>query len=437
MRPSNHPFSHFGCGNLTTLSSLDQTNISTWFKTEYDPRGMHLAVISHEPLQVLEGRVKARFGKIPFSSQWKGPIRAALSGDIIPSGTLGSWVFLEPLKDLRKMVITWPIPEKFAARGNRIAEVAASVLGGAGDATLLSKLKAEAVATSVSTEVENDAADAAFFIVYIELTAHGLENYRRVVEILFESLGTLGRLNFPAHIVEQHNTLSTLKYRWQERRKDARVLGNMVADMRDEDLASYPHKLWFWEHAPYDVAEIFLTHLSPSNSIIFIQSKSSKIFNVTFDKSEPIAGAKYTITNFTDDDIALFNAAHQRVQDDFRYPSKSPYIPESNICVLHSIDRLQVNRSRFEPLPEAVKALDSTSESFLSTYIAGDIEFGTPKISFRNSFFSPAWDTGGNPHKDIVVQLWMDSVYQTTESMRAGAAVGGYRYVSHVDISLI
>lgn len=436
MRPTNHPFSHFGCGNLTTLSSLDQTNISAWFKTEYDPRGMHLAVFSHEPLQVLERRVKARFGKIPFSPQWKGPIRAASSGDIIPPGTLGSWVLVEPLKDLRKMVVTWPIPEKFASRGNRAAEVAASVLGGVGDATLLSKLKAEAVATSVATDVDNDAADAAFFTVHIELTAQGLARYPRVVQILFESIGTFGRLNFPAHIVEEHNTLSSLRYKWQERCKDARSLGNMVASMREEDLATYPHKSWFWEHAPYDVAEIFLDHLSPNNSIVFIQSKSSKFFNVTFDKSEPIAGARYSITNFTDDDFELFNDAHQHVQVDYRYSSKSLYIPDSNVRVFRSIDSLQMNRSRFEPLPEIVNTLDSASDSFLSTYIAGDIEFGTPKISFRNSFFSPALDTGRNPLKEIVVELWIDSIYETTETIRAGAALGGYRYLSPFCISL-
>ena len=343
---------------------------------------------------------------------------------------------MEPLKDLRKMVITWPIPEKFASRGNRIAEVAASVLGGVGDGTLLSKLKAEEVATSVVTDVDNDAADAAFFTVHIELTAQGLAKFPRVVQILFESIGAFGRLDFPAHIVEEHNTLSSLKYKWQERWKDARALGNMVAGMREEDLATYPHKSWFWEHAPYDVTEIFLDHLSPNNSIIFIQSKSSKNFNVTFDKSEPIAGAKYSITNFTDDDFGVFNDAHQHVQADYQYSSKSLYIPDPNVRVFRSIDSLQVNRSRFEPLPEIVNTLDSASDSFLSTYIAGDVEFGTPKISFRNSFFSPALSIGGNPLKEIVLQLWMDSVYETTQTMRAGAALGGYRYLFPICISL-
>ena len=388
---------------------------------------MHLVVFSHEPLQVLERRVKARFGKIPFSSLWKGPIRAATSGDIIPPGTLPSWVFVEPVKDIKTMVIMWPIPEKYASRGNRIAEVAAVVLGGFGDATLLSKLKADGVATSVSADVENDAADAAFFNVYIQLTKQGIVKYRRVLEILYETIGTLGRQSLPAHIVEEHNTLSTLKYKWQERQKDARYFSSIAAQLREEDFASYPQKHWFWEHAPYDVAEIFLTHLTPRNNIVFIQDKSSRASNVTLDKSEPIVGARYAITNFTDEDVAFFDAAHQRVQDDIRYPSKSPYIPDSSTRVLRSIDPLQVNRSRFEPLPEIVKSVDPGSESFLSTFIAGDTEFGTPKISFRNSFFSPALDTGGNPRKEIVVTLWIDAVYQTTETMNAAAALGGYR----------
>jgi insulysin len=432
MRASNHPFSHWGCGNLTTLSSFDQTNIKAWFKTEYDPRGMHLVVYSHEPLQVLERRVKAKFGKIPHATDWKGPVRAATSGEIIPPGVSRSWVFVEPIKNLKHLSMMWQIPDKFAETGNRVAEVVATSLGSVGDGTLLSKLKSEALATSIYASVENEAADAAFFYINVDLTTQGLANYRRVVEIVFQGLGTLGRLSPPAYIVEQHNTLSTLNYKWQQRKTDTRVYGYEVKELRGQDFASYPKKSLFWEHSPYDVAEIFLNHLSPNTSIIFIQAKSSDTFNVTFDKSEPTNSAKYTITNFTDEDLALFNTAHHSLQADVRYAPQSLYIPEQNLQLLRYIDPLLVNRSRWEPLPTTVKGLDPSSESFLSTFIAGDTEFGIPKISFRNSFFSPALNTGVNPRKEIVVYLWIKSVYETTEAMRAAAALGGYRYASPI-----
>src|SRR5271155_3740446 len=320
MRGSNHPFSHWGCGNLTTLSSFDQTNIKAWFKAEYDPRGMHLVVYSHEPLQVLERRVKAKFGKIPYATNWKGPVRAATSGEIIPPGVSGSWVFVEPIKNLKHLSMLWQIPDKFAETGNRVAEVVATVLGSLGDGTLLSKLKSAALATSIYTSVENEAADAAFFYIKVDLTEQGLTNYRRVVEIVFQALGTLGRLNSPAHIVEQHNTLSTLNYKWQEQTTGDRVYADGVRELRAQDFASYPKKSLLWEHSPYDVAEIFLDHLSPNNCIIFIQAKSTDCFNVAFEKSEPIAAAKYTITNLTGDDLALFNTAHESVQQDIQYP---------------------------------------------------------------------------------------------------------------------
>ena len=431
MRATNHPFSHWGCGSLITLSSLDQTNITAWFKAEYDPRGMHLIVNSHEPVQVLERRVKAKFGNIPYSPEWKGPVRSASSGEIIPPGVLRSWVFVEPIKNFRQLTMMWQIPDKFGEVRNRVAEVVATVLGSLGDGTLLSKLKSAALARSIYTSVENEAADAAFFYIKVDLTEQGLTNYRRVVEIVFQALGTLGRLNSPAYIVEQHNALSTLNYKWQERTTGDRVYADAVRELRAQDFASYPKKSLLWEHSPYDVAEIFLDHLSPNNCIIFIQAKSTDCFNVTFEKSEPIAAAKYTITNLTGDDLALFNTAHGSVQQDIQYPPQSLYIPEQNLRVLRYLDPLQVNRSRWEPLPMAVKALDPSSESFLSTFIAGgDTEFGIPKISFRNSFFSPALNTGANPRKEVVVYLWIKSVYETTEVMRAAAALGGYRFGS-------
>ena len=102
MRVTNHPSSHFGCGNFTTLSSLGQNNTTAWFKAKYEPRGMHL-VYSHEPFQVLQGRVKSKFGKITFSPEWKGPVRAVSYGESVPPGITGSWVFVEPIKETRKL----------------------------------------------------------------------------------------------------------------------------------------------------------------------------------------------------------------------------------------------------------------------------------------------------------------------------------------------
>lgn len=214
MRASNHLFSHWGCGNLTTLSAFDQTNFKAWFKAEYDPRGMHLIVYSHERLQVLERRVKAKFGKIPHATDWKGPVRAATSGEIIPPGVSSSWVFVEPIKNLKHLSMMWQIPDKFAETGNRVAEVVATSLGSVADGTLLSKLKSEALATSIYASVENEAADAAFFYINVDLTSQGLANYRRVVEIVFQGLGTSGRLSPPAYIVEQHNFDLVLRLRY-------------------------------------------------------------------------------------------------------------------------------------------------------------------------------------------------------------------------------
>lgn len=80
------PTIHFHIFDVEILQLSVQDDIRNWFEAEYDPRGMHLVIYGHKPIVELEILVKARFGKIPFSEQWKGPVRAESSGIIVPLG---------------------------------------------------------------------------------------------------------------------------------------------------------------------------------------------------------------------------------------------------------------------------------------------------------------------------------------------------------------
>jgi len=426
MRASNHPFSHFTCGNLTTLASLDQNSIRDWFNAEYDPRGMHLIVYSHEPIQLLEQRVQSRFGNIKYSAKWEGPIRAEAWGEIVPEGVPGSWVFVEPIKDIRKLVIMWEIPARFAARGTRIANVAAAVLSRVGEGSILSKLKAAGLVAHFSAESENEAADSAFFYIHVELTARGLADYHRVVEIIFEGIGTLGRSTLPSYTVEQHNTMALLNYEWQARKTDYRAYAEEVYALRQEDLASYPKKSLFWDYAPFDISNIFLSHLTPNKSIIFIQAKASETFQVTFDRSEPIVSTKYTLAPFTTAEYDEFNNAFQTDATDIKFADQSPYLPDPNVKVLRPIDPNNFNNSRWEPKPYWLSQDESTAVS--DKFLAPDIEFGVPKIQLRQSFLSPALNFGGNPRKQLVIAMWIGQIHETLQELRNAASAGGYRY---------
>ena len=247
------------------------------------------------------------------------------------------------------------------------------------------KLRGDALDTGIDANIDNETADAAFFYADVDLTEQGLADYHRVVEILFRGLGTLGRLRVPTCIFDQHNTMAISRYQWQGRRSDVHMCSDAVRKMRQEDIATYSRKSMFWGHAPFDVAEIFL-HLSRNRSILFVLAKSSDIFNITFDKSGPIVGAKYTINNFTDSDKALFNVADRSLN---QISSTGVCIPDQNLHVLRYLDPPQANRFRWEPPPATVEVLKSSSESFLSIFIAGDTEFGIPNSASETRFSVP------------------------------------------------
>lgn len=423
------PFSRFSCGNFTSLADVNSTTVRNWFNAEYDPRGMHLVVFSHEPMQVLQRRVEARFSGIKFSESWKGPVRAEVTAVIIPNSVLQSWVYVEPIKDIRTLRMMWFIPPRFAVNGNRAAEVAASVLGGSGPGSILSNLKDEGLASSFSASAENDALDASFFYVNAELTVEGLANITRVIELIFQGIGSLGKQTLPAWIVEEHNQMSSLNYMWQTRKTNYRDIAAAVYTLRHEDLAGYPRKSLFWEYAPFDLLDIFLNHLTPNKSIIFVQGRASDTFNVTFDSSEPIAGTRYSMVNISDADMNTFIKAHESLQQKNYYPPPSPYMPNPPPEILYQIDPfIASNLQKWEPNPEPITLDFNTNPAFRNTYLAPDMEFGTPKMVLKTSFFSPAFDFAGDPRKEIIGYLWMSQVLETTEQWSSQAAAGGFQY---------
>jgi insulysin len=429
MRRTHHPFSHFGCGNLTTLSSLDQNSVREWFNKEYDPRGMHLVVYSHEPLEVLERRVKERFGKIRFNAQWKGPVRSESYGEIIPSTVYGSQIFVEPIKDIQHLRMIWQVPPRFGSEGNRAGVVAARVLGRSPFGSAFLKLKSEGLAHTFSAEVENESADSSFFIINVELTSYGLLSLQRVQEIVYQAIGTMGRIPLPSYVVEQHNTMSTLNYQWQTRRTDYQLFAETVYALRQENLSSFPQKSLFWEHSPTDVADLFLNHLLPNKSIVFIQAKSSNLLNVTFNLADPIVGVRYSVSKIPDKELTRFNIAHESLQPDISYMPKSEYMPDPNIQVLQPQDPSTANLSRWEPNPVPLPPVDSNNNVFETSWLASDVEFGTPKIVLKTSIFSPALDVAGDSHKTIIVYLWRRQVLDNLGTLQAGAGAGGYRYI--------
>ena len=380
---------------------------------------MHLVVYSDEPISILENRIKDKFGSIRFSSHWQGPVRAEQSGPIVPPNVTGAWVYVDPVKDIQTMRILWQMPPQFANWGNRMGNIVGEVVSRIGKGSIFAKLTSESLATSLDADVGNASADSAFFYLEVELTSTGLENISRVVEIIFQGFGTLGKLTIPSYIVEQHNSLALLNYKWQTRRSDLAFTKDQVVKLRSEQLSVFPKMSLFWEYSPVDVANIFTTHLAPNNSIVYIQAKN---INVTYDKFEPVVRAPYTYVKFTDGEAARFSQAHQSFQTDIAYAAESFLIPQ-DVRLYHSVDPAAGNLSRWLPLP---KKFDY--DDVQTTFVSPDVEFGVPRIDLTNFIFSAGVPMGSDAHKRVILHLWLSAIRETTKGVRELAAAGGYGY---------
>ncbi len=137
LAPKSHPFSQFNTGNLDTMKLIDQEYLKMWFKSHYGSNLMNLVVIGKECPEKLADMVEKSFG----------PIKNCNSDFVKPQNNLfsslsGKTVWVESIKNLKEVVVTWEIPSDLC---NDLISKPCSILGHAmgheGNDSLLSFLK--------------------------------------------------------------------------------------------------------------------------------------------------------------------------------------------------------------------------------------------------------------------------------------------------------
>ncbi|WVN84998.1 uncharacterized protein L203_100135 [Cryptococcus depauperatus CBS 7841] len=114
---ANHPARKFNVGNYNTLWTTPKADgrnprqeLIDWWKKEYCPRRMKLAVISKEDVVQLEEWVKEKFGGLPVATQGKpamGKDGVFITVEDHPYSDkqLGHFIFVKPVKNARNIVM--------------------------------------------------------------------------------------------------------------------------------------------------------------------------------------------------------------------------------------------------------------------------------------------------------------------------------------------
>ncbi|MCH9046094.1 MAG: insulinase family protein [SAR324 cluster bacterium] len=314
---ADHPINRFSTGNLETLRDVGREELLSFYRSRYSSNLMTLAVVGNVSLDELEARVRPRFGRI---------VDRNLSRPRFPEVYLRPQAALrllriQPVADQRLLVLHFPMPPSQRHYDAKPLRVITSILGNEGEGSLLSLLKQEDLASTLSAGGSESTADYASVELSIGLTPKGQEHYEDVIAYVLGAIEGLRRQGVPRYLYEENRVMAALDYRFREVPGSAAVARRLSALMQSVPLEDLPDKPFLLSKYDTELYRKFLRRLTPDNMLVTLVAKG-----VRTDQTEHFYGARFSYEEQT-------GAAYGRllaIGPDPRWhlPAPNRFIPE-------------------------------------------------------------------------------------------------------------
>jgi len=214
MNPA-HPYSQFSVGSLDSLAdrpgSTVRSELLAFYEKHYSANAMRLVVLGSQSLDELEALVVPIFSPVPNHSFE----RAEIEAPFFTTDSLPLFVQVKPQATLRQLGVTFPIADYRANYHVKPVSYLGNLVGHEGEGSLLSQLKAEGLAESLSAGSGIAWRGGALFSVNISLTAKGAANYQRVLQLLFAYMDMLRQEGPKERLYDEQSQLAALSFRFK------------------------------------------------------------------------------------------------------------------------------------------------------------------------------------------------------------------------------
>ena len=186
----DHPFSKFSVGNLDTLGDRDgksiRDEIVEFHHSQYSADLMTLTLFGPQSLDDQQAWVEAMFANIP-NHHLRGK---SIDVPISTKESTGILVQVEPIKEFRKLILTFPMPGMDKHYGVKPLSYFAHLLGYEGEGSLMLQLKNEGWITSLSAGGGASGSNYRDFTVSCTLTPQGLNHVDDIIQALCLSVSS-------------------------------------------------------------------------------------------------------------------------------------------------------------------------------------------------------------------------------------------------------
>ncbi len=214
-----HPFSKFSVGNLETLADKDNASVRPelveFVKTHYRASNMTLVLYSQLDLPSLEALVLRHFSDIPDTEQQ----HALADQPLYRPQDLNFIYHISPIKELRKLQMTFALPETRQLYQQKPLSFISHLLGDEGPGSLLQILRQRGWITRLSAGGGISGYNFKNYDIEFGLTESGLAHYPQIVELTLATLRQIRAEGLQQWRYRERQQVLQTAFRYQEKNK--------------------------------------------------------------------------------------------------------------------------------------------------------------------------------------------------------------------------
>lgn len=404
-----HPFSKFSVGNLETLGDRDgqsiRDEIVAFHFEQYSADLMTLAITGPQQLDQLESWCIEKFTAIPNHHLIDKQIEVPYCDE----QSTGIMVNVEPVKEIRKLIMTFPMPSMDQHYQSKPLSYFAHLLGYEGSGSLMLALKGQGWITSLSAGGGTSGSNYREFTVSCALTPKGLEHTDEIIQAVFSYLNLIKKDGMAEWRYLEKQAVLESAFRFQEPTRPLDLVSHLVINMQHYGEKDVIYGDFMMNHYDEPLLNTLFEFFAPENLRTTLVAKGYDYPNRAKWYFTP-----YGITEFSDRQKEFFL---QTSQLDFSLPEKNPFI-----CF--DLDPKEIETPH--ETPQVLEELPGFKLWHLQ-----DVEFRVPKGVIYIAIDSP--HAVANPRNIVktrlCVEMFLDSL--ATDTYQAEIAGMGYNMYAH------
>lgn len=268
-----HPFNHFATGSLATLQLPDiRQRLIQFYRENYSAGRMVLVLVGREDEKTLMRWCTERLSLVPNYPEEQRISR--LSMPFLPD-QMGTLTKVVSVMDRKEIEIYWQLPGVYRHYESKPLLYLSHLLGHEGANSILSFLKAEGLALSLSTSADSyNYRDYCLFSLSIDATEKGMSHYELILEVIYAYIAMIRSKGIAEWIFQEMQQIAAAHFRFKSKSSPLTYAYKLASSLHKYPAQDLMSALYLLQRYQPDLIRECLNSLNPLNMQVFLISNS-------------------------------------------------------------------------------------------------------------------------------------------------------------------